>query len=127
MKKIIITLLLLFSLSTSLCFAQTNPSLKDAFNNVEEISEDAGYQTSQDANLIDTIGGLISFVLSVLGIIFVLLIIYSGFIWMIAGGEEKKVTEAKDTIKQAIIGLVIVLAAYVLSYFIIETFSIFTD
>ena len=127
MKKIIITTLLFFSISTTLCFAQTNPSLQDAFSNAEKISEDAGYQTSQDADLIDTIGGLISFVLSVLGIIFVLLIIYSGFIWMIAGGEEKKVTEAKDTIKQAIIGLVIVLAAYVLSYFIIETFSIFTD
>lgn len=127
MKKIIISFFLFFTLSVNFCFAQTNPNLKDAFDNVKEISGEAGYETSNKADLINTVGDLISFVLSILGIIFVLLIIYSGFIWMIAGGEEKKVTEAKDTIKQAIIGLIIVFSAYIVSYFIIEMFSIFTN
>jgi len=44
--------------------------------------------------------------------------IYGGFIWMIARGNEGEVTKAKDLIQAAIIGLVVVLAAYAITQFI---------
>jgi amino acid transporter len=61
---------------------------------------------------------IIKTVLSLLGIIFVVLIIYSGFQWMTAQGNEEKVTKAKETIGRAVIGLLIVVAAWSITYFV---------
>jgi hypothetical protein len=44
--------------------------------------------------------------------------IYGGYRWMMASGREEEVQKAKDTIKAAIIGLIIVLSAYTITYFI---------
>jgi hypothetical protein len=59
--------------------------------------------------------------LGLLGIIFIILLIVAGQKWMTAGGEEEKVNEAKDTIKRAIIGLIIVVAAYSITYFVFKS------
>jgi hypothetical protein len=37
---------------------------------------------------------------------------------MTAGGDEQKVTKAKDSIRRAIIGLIIIVAAYGITYFV---------
>ena len=58
--------------------------------------------------------------LGLLGIIFLILIIYAGYNWMTAQGEEEKVTKAKDTLQRAVIGLIIVIGAYAISYFVID-------
>jgi hypothetical protein len=78
--------------------------------------EQAGYNTSA------TVGGIaariIQAVLSLLGIIFLVLMVYAGYLWMTAQGNESQVEKAKDIIKAAIIGLIIVAAAYSITYFI---------
>lgn len=56
--------------------------------------------------------------LGLLGIIFLILIIYAGFNWMTAQGEEEKVTKAKETLQRAVIGLIIIIAAYSITYFV---------
>jgi hypothetical protein len=56
--------------------------------------------------------------LSLLSIIFIVLILYAGYSWMTAGGEEKKVEDAKGTITRAVIGLVIIIAAFAITYFV---------
>jgi len=69
-----------------------------------------------------TASGIVAFViqafLSLLGIIFIILIITAGHKWMTAGGSEEKVTEAKDMIRRAIIGLIIIVAAYAITHFV---------
>jgi type IV secretory pathway VirB2 component (pilin) len=60
----------------------------------------------------------ISAFLGLLGIIFIILIIYAGFNWMTAGGDEEKVKLAKDTLIRAVIGLIIIIAAYSITYFV---------
>ena len=65
----------------------------------------------------------IGIILSILGVIFIALIIYGGVTWMIAEGNEQKVEKAKQIIIASIVGLVVVLAAYAASYFIISYFS----
>ena len=50
--------------------------------------------------------------------IFVILMIYAGILWMTAGGNEKQVEKAKNIISRAAIGLVIVVSAYAVTYFI---------
>lgn len=66
-----------------------------------------------------TIGKLIAALLSVLGVIFLLLIIWAGFTWMTAQGDPKKVDKAKDILITSVVGLIILLSAYAISTFVI--------
>lgn len=74
-------------------------------------------------NLPDLIGTIIKAVLGLVGIAFFVLMLYGGFTWMKARGNEKDVESAKTTITNAIIGLIIVAAAYAITTFIIEKLS----
>lgn len=70
-------------------------------------------------NFLNTrIGSVIGILLSFVGVIFLILIIYAGISWMTASGNQEKVTKAKDLIINAVIGLIIVLAAYAITAFI---------
>lgn len=62
---------------------------------------------------------IINFVLGFLGIIAVVIILFGGFKWMTAAGNEDKVAEARKLLVAGIIGLVIILAAWAISTFVI--------
>lgn len=80
------------------------------------------YQTTQPTDneheLARIIGIVIEAVLSLLGVVFLILIIFAGYNWMTAAGEEEKVKKATDTLTHAIIGLIIVISAYAIYAFI---------
>ena len=63
---------------------------------------------------------IISGALAVLGIVFLILTVYGGFLWMTAKGDETQATKAKDTITMAVIGLMITIASYAATQFIIK-------
>ena len=67
----------------------------------------------------EIIGRIINFALGFLGVIAVALILYGGFKWMTAGGNEDKVGEAKKLITAGIIGLVIIVAAFAIASFVL--------
>ena len=71
-----------------------------------------------------TVGSILAVViktfLSLLGIIFIILILLGGYNWMTAAGEEEKVRKAQETIRRAIIGLAIIIAAYSITYFVFK-------
>ena len=81
----------------------------------------AGIDTSRDVATI--IGTVIKAALGLVGMIFLALMIYAGAYWMIARGDEAKVDKAKETIIAAIIGLVIVVGAYAITYFVVNAFN----
>jgi hypothetical protein len=64
------------------------------------------------------IGKGVNVFLSMLGIIFIILVIYGGFTYMNARGEEEKVKKGIAIIRMAIIGLVIILGAYAIWHYI---------
>ncbi|MFA6588297.1 MAG: pilin [Patescibacteria group bacterium] len=68
-----------------------------------------------------TILNVITFVLGLLGLIAVIMILYGGFIWLTAGGNEDKVDSAKKIISSACIGLVVVLLAWAIVNFVLKT------
>lgn len=68
------------------------------------------------------IGSIITVALSFLGVIFLILMIVGGVLWMTARGNEKDVDRAKNIIIDSIIGLVIIAAAYAITYFVTSTF-----
>jgi hypothetical protein len=49
--------------------------------------------------------------------------IYAGILWMTAQGNDQKVEKAKQMITEAIVGLIIVVAAYAIAYFVINYFG----
>ena len=69
-----------------------------------------------------SIGGIVAAIikgfLGLLGVIFIILILIGGYNWMTAAGDEEKVKKAKDTLQRAIIGLLIVVSAYAITYFV---------
>ena len=77
----------------------------------------AGITGTQD--LPTLIGRLINGFLGILGIIFVLLVIYAGILYMTASGDDTKVKKAKTLLTEAIIGIIIIVAAYSISAFVI--------
>lgn len=93
----------------------------DIQNNLINTGNIGGYDVVNKGDLPTVVGGIIVAVLSVLGIVFIIIIVYAGFQWMLAQGEESKIKSAQQMILQGIVGLAIVLAAYAISYFVINT------
>ncbi len=123
-KKIILaisvfSLFFVTVLNINLCAAQT---LNDWSTNLEVGGTAAGY--SPDVKTPDSfIEVIIKTVLSFLGVLFLILMIYGGFLWMTARGNEEQVTKSKNLIIAAIIGLLIILASYAISIFVINSLS----
>ena len=84
---------------------------------LEKAGQETGYKTGDPEMFSTMVSSVVSVILTLLGVIFLVMIIYSGIRWMTAGGREEVVTRAKDSIRQAIIGLIIVIGAYAISYF----------
>ncbi|OGH66026.1 MAG: hypothetical protein A3B90_02940 [Candidatus Magasanikbacteria bacterium RIFCSPHIGHO2_02_FULL_41_13] len=63
-------------------------------------------------------GSIIGTALSMISVIFFILMVYGGFLWMTAHGDEGTVTKAKDTIIAAIIGIIIILASYAITNYV---------
>ena len=98
--------------------------ISDAFGSkLETVANDSGYDpisSAGDVVLQERISSYITLVLSFLGVIFLILTIYAGFLWMTAQGNESQVKKAKEIMTRAVIGFVIVASAYSISYFVIS-------
>ncbi|MFH1822491.1 MAG: MMCAP2_0565 family pilin-like conjugal transfer protein [Patescibacteria group bacterium] len=119
--KIIKQLLILFILVFLLVlpyfvFAQT-PTMQ---NQLEELGKEGGYDLAADEYTIsEIVGTVVKAFLSLLGVIFIALMLYGGFTWMTASGDEEKVKKSKDIIRMAIIGLIIIIGSWVIWDFIL--------
>jgi len=70
------------------------------------------------ADLESTVIQIVQWVLGFLGLVAVIMILIGGFQWMTAGGNEEKITEAKKRLINAVLGLMIVLSAYSITWFV---------
>ncbi len=73
-----------------------------------------------DRDLRNSVGTIIQVFLSLLGVISLGVILYAGFMWMTAGGNEESITKAKKTLWAAVIGLIIILSAYAVTSFVLS-------
>ena len=65
----------------------------------------------------------LDFATQIIGSIAVILIIISGFMLMLAQGNDQKLNEAKDIAKYAVIGLIITISSYIISLFVQGIFT----
>lgn len=123
--------LLRVGLTATLLFATAIPAFAQGTGVTGKIGEglakaagESGYAAPGTTTDLPTIiGRVIGVALTLLGLLLLVYVLYGGFLWMTAGGEEKNVTKAKDIIKNAVIGLVIVVAAYAISTYVIQQLS----
>lgn len=68
----------------------------------------------------------INLALTLLGMVFLVLLLYAGVIWVLARGNEEEITRAKTTLTRALVGLVIILSSYGISWVAFTYISYFT-
>ena len=82
-----------------------------------------GVEVSGDAPTPPSVGGIVAQVITVffglLGIIFVALMVYGGFQWMTAAGNPEQVKKAQKLMIDAVLGVLILMAASFISYWVL--------
>lgn len=114
MKKLFI--ILAFVTLFAPLFTLAEGDLSNAMPNLEASAGPAGVTDKSD--LANIIGTGINVALSLVGLIFLILMVYAGYLWMTAQGDEEKTKTAQKIITAAIIGLVVVLSAYAITFLV---------
>jgi len=127
MKKYFKKFVILFSLIALLILPILSFAASPAYDNLQKVGEGKGMSTANapyvgadQYKLSQIIGLVIQAFLGLLGVIFLIYMIYAGYSWMTAQGDEEKVTKAKDTIQRAVIGRIVTIGAYAITYFVIQ-------
>ncbi len=94
----------------------------------------ATFQFDGDGRVIEAIGGQVTttdpekittntmnWALGLLGLVAVIIIIFGGFTWMTAAGNEEKISKAKKILTYSVIGLVIIIFSLTLVNTIFDT------
>lgn len=111
-------------------FVPNNDSLKDLkFNVGDVLSLDSGdqekaYFNKENKNppIIELILSVIEFATKVIGSVAIIILIIGGFMFMFSQGNEQNLSNAKDVIKYAIIGLIATFASYIAVLFVQSLF-----
>ncbi len=126
MIKNIIKTLLPSLVIASLSLAIVAAPLVGAFDGTVRNGADSARGIDQTADLFGSTGvfrTITNVLLFVLGAISVIMIIIGGLRYVISGGNSTAVTEAKNTILYAIVGVIIALLAYAIINFVLTSFT----
>jgi hypothetical protein len=104
-----------FAFTAQLALAQANLDPFGGFKNNIESDLNLGNRDPREIA-----GSVINVIMGFLGIIAVVIILLGGFKWMTAGGDESKIEEAKKLMTAGVIGLVIILAAWGVTTFVMR-------
>lgn len=123
MKKILTLLFLSIIFLSSAVFSAQAAYRFSENSGIKEIAPVIGYEAGSEKTPEFYVGTILSIFFSFVGLIFFFLVIYSGVKWMTAQGNTSQVSQAKETIIKAIVGLIICLAAYGITFFIVNLFQ----
>ena len=138
-KKIILTLLLFGLLIPSVSLdAAANPLFKkgvdeaigeesNTYVNVKGVGQIVVNSDRTDVTVAGIpkvsfpqfIGTMVKTILAVLGIIFIILIIYAGALWSLSVGDAAKITKAKGMLIAGVLGIIIIIGSYTIVSFVI--------
>lgn len=95
--------------------------IKNSPNQLEKVAIKSGVEDQNDLGNIS--GTVINAALQLVGLIFMLLLVYAGILWMTARGEEAQIEKAQKIITASIIGLIITISAYAVTVFVTGKFE----
>jgi len=122
-NKVVVLFLIIFFFSPNLLFAQDLSNAFSGGGNLDKIAERSGYNIDSKTNINTLVGTIIQTILSLIGVFFLVLMIYGGLLWMTDRGSSEQVEKAKKLITAAVIGMIIVVTSYAISYFVIKAIS----
>lgn len=93
--------------------------ISGAGSNLEVVAGKAEITESSISNIV---GKGINAILSMVGLIFLVLMVYAGILWMTARGDETKVEKAQTIIQASLIGLIVTVSAYAITVFVTKRF-----
>lgn len=64
--------------------------------------------------IFELFGGIIKWVMGIMGSLTLLMFVWGGFLWVTSGGNPEKVKKGSDTMLWAAIGVFLVLASYII-------------
>lgn len=73
-----------------------------------------------NADVPTIVGNVVKTVLPLVGSLFLIMFVYGGFLYMTASGDEKKVSSARKTLFNAVIGMAIVMGAYTIVAYVLK-------
>lgn len=114
-KRFLILACLLYTLFTPLTVGAIDLGGKLA----DDAATGAGYARTTETSFAETIGVVIKTALSFVGVIFLVLTVYAGFLWMMARGDEGQVEKAQKIIQSAVIGMIVTVGAYSITAFVV--------
>ena len=88
----------------------------DRDSGLEDLAKDTGHKE------IETDFSTVTFrlIMPLLGVAYLILMMYAGYLWMAASGNQEQVSKAKKIIIAATIGLLLALASYAISYYVVS-------
>ncbi|PIR12797.1 hypothetical protein COV49_04135 [Candidatus Falkowbacteria bacterium CG11_big_fil_rev_8_21_14_0_20_39_10] len=98
---------------------QSGDTMKSVLN---KLQSNSGYAPADQYTASRIAGTAVKAFLSILGVIFIFLTLYGGYVYMMARGNEDEVGKALLIIQRAIIGLIIIVGVYAIWQFIIINF-----
>lgn len=93
----------------------------------------AGFISPTDTGAIDSateagfafiVGRIVGYLLAFAGVVFIILIVYGGWLWMSAQGNEEQVGNAQKQIRNAVIGIIVVFSAFVITWAVLEAVTL---
>ncbi len=83
-----------------------------------------GKEGTGHTELKDTGGNAIfRLIMPLVGVAYLILMIYAGYLWMGAQGNEEQIKKSQGIIVSATLGLIIVFASYAISFYVVSTFQ----
>ena len=98
-------------------YAAGDASINTAINGLNSAANEAQVSTSRTVT--QMAGSVFNLVLGFLGVVFLVLVIYGGFTWMTAGGNQDKIKHGRDLVTWAAIGLIVILFAFLIVNYVI--------
>jgi len=92
-----------------------------ALQGLETTRSKIGYDKKE---LLGLTAGFMKWAMGFLGILFFVMMLIGGIRWMSAQGDEKKVESAKNLLTAGVIGMIIVVAAFSITAFLGDTFTV---
>ena len=86
---------------------------------LKQVTDVAQVTTGEEGGIYTIIATIINIVLGFIGLITLIIVIVAGIQWMTSGGNEETVKESKSTIKNSIIGIAVVFAAFLITNYVL--------
>jgi hypothetical protein len=112
---------LTFALPATAAFAQPAATDTNVAPTIHTPAEYGYVNPLGTTNIRTIINRVIRTALGFVGALFLAMFVYGGAVWMTAAGDEKKVQSAKTTIRNAVIGMLVIALSYGIISLIFQT------